>query len=786
MNIPGKFSSFRVRFSAIILLAISFALIQIPLFDYLGYEFSAVTALAFSIFVGFMTVSEFRSRFDAENMIPLRDFLRFTRETAFLLSVLFLVPLLVVSVNALRVKNCSYVEGMGFYLLIPGVTTALSVALASLCALVFRRARLIYCGFVFLIIGHVLWLGYYTPQIYAYNLILGYFPGISYDEVLPIGPTLIFFRIVTLLVAGWLFLMSVLLVNGVRPGDGVVRKFIVFVRIIAKDRSVPKILFVASTVVLIGAWIFRVDLGFETSTGVIQNALDQTTRTDHFVIHFAKGSFDDRDLPWIGSEHEFLLRQVAARLQMPLSAIGEIQSYIYPSEETKRRFVGTGNTNIAKPWRREVHINRNSWRQVLKHELVHVVAGGFGMPIIHANINVGLVEGLAMAVEWNFGNRTLHEYAAAMTRFKLVKNPAGMLSLSGFALQASTVSYVLSGSFCRFLIDRYGIVRFRDLYGGRSFSRVYGKDEETLAMEWQSFLLRIPVPEAWKPHVDYFFNRKSIFAKECARRVAKLNEKAFHALERNEIGTAAHLFWESLGESWNSGAFDGLVQTMYLAARYDSVIGLTDSRPDDPTGRSSSVLLMYGDSQWAEGRHFAAEQAYERALRLDVSEQSDEAATLRLAVLSDNRLRDRLFPAFAVSLADSEKVVLLDSAQPGPLVSLIKAQMLYRMKKYPEALDALRQAELERESPVLKLLKQKLFGLCEFSSKDFESARASFWQAMNYTTNGASRLRLNEWIDRCEWYGDTMKNEKMGKCVPRRCSGSMPSDPEPDEKPRGE
>lgn len=756
MNLSDFLRSLHFRISALVLFGISIVLTQIPLFNYLGYEFSVVTALTVSLVIGLLIIGFFRSLFSLKAKLTAAEFLTFQKTNLKANLVLLSIPLVVITANTLAVKNCSYFEGLAYYGLIPLVTMIFSAALAGFCALLFKLARTAYVILIVAIgLVHPLWLGYRAPQIYSYNFLYGFFPGFSYDEVLTITPTLVIFRCITLLVSLMVFLLTRFFVEQTELSDNFFKKLISLKRMFSDGLNKEKAALLALAFTLFCAWLFRVDVGFESSPSAIRKKLNTVFRTEHFSIHYAPGSFSDEEIHWVGAEYEFRFQQVAQKLQVPFS--GVIESYIYPSEELKRRFVGTGSTNIAKPWRREIHLNKDSWQQVLKHELVHVLAGEFGMPIIRANYRVGLVEGLAMAVEWDFGNRTLHEYAAAMERFGLMKDMTRLISFIGFATQASTVSYVLSGSFCRFLIDRYGLVRLKEVYGGKSFSSVYGKRLEQLMEEWKDFLARITIPEEWKSHVKFYFDRKSIFAKECVRTIARLNGNARREMTRNNPVGAMCLYGVSLKESWNSDAFAGLIRAAYAAARYDTVIQLLDGRLLDTTSLSdiAGLMMLYGDALWAKEDFLSAKKAYETILHFELSESFDEMAASRLAVLSDAKLRFRIHPVFIGIEPDSVKLSVLEQVareSNSPILPFLQAQMLFRMKDYTGARGLLETELTGYENATIGAAREKLLGMCYYRLRMFQNARAHFWQAMNFTMNEASILRLHDWIDRCEWF----------------------------------
>ena len=719
----------------------SIVISQLPLFNYLGYEFSVAVSLMMPI-VGLFAIRRLMRRFPSAT-IPVRDVLATIMELLREGFLLLLLPVIVATLNMFFVKNCSYTEGLFFYLLIPVVTLVWVLALAAFCFVAVRRALVLYVALVLALLLYPLYLGYSTPQIYSYNFIYGYFPGFSYDEILRISTPLMLFRGITLVVSLSLALLSCLILLRRTPDAG--RR-----RIRAFGISLA-----VCVVLLSAAWILRVQLGFESSAQFIRRTLGEEYTTEHFRIYYSRGSFSDEEIRRVAAEHEFRLDQVATALAVSFE--GRIDSYIYPDVDMKRRFIGTGNTNIAKPWRKEIHLNKDSWDDVLKHELVHVIAGEFGMPVIRAHYNIGLVEGLAMEVDHDFGNRTLEQYAAALLKYNLVSDPARLVKPVGFATQSSSVSYVMMGAFCKFLIDRYGIVHFKELYRGSSVEEVYGVSYERLAAEWQHSLDRIDVPASWRRHVEFYFKRPSIFAKECARTIADLNDRAARDLQAKDFVAAQELFRHALTTSWNTESYTGLVRAMFGAARYDSVIATLTAQMRDSVKRSgiANLFLVYGDAQWYRGEYDAALRVYREISSLDLSPRYSEAAALRLAVLQDDRLRMSLAKYFAGGIADSIAERMIDSLRastPSPLLNYIKAKIALRQHHDDAAIRALLAQPALFADSVLQAGKEQLLGEAHFMKEEYQQARVHFWQSLNFISNQASIDRVNDWLERCDWF----------------------------------
>ncbi|HTK82486.1 MAG TPA: hypothetical protein VL633_09365 [Bacteroidota bacterium] len=734
--------------SGIVVVIVSAILLQFPLFNYLGYEFSVAIAFILAIIVGIRTISLFRSKFPGGENLTVGNFWKTVADLFKESAWPFFLPFVLASLNVLLVKNCSYGEGVVFYLLIPGVTTVWSIALASFCAVAVRRSATVYALLLLGTLLYPLYLGYATPQIYSYSFIYGYFPGFSYDEVLRVSTPLILFRGLTMLVAAALLLLTGFVI--LRRSDSASKK--------AKAYGIAVALI---GLVIVTAWIYRVRLSWETSAGFTQTALGREISTEHFKIYYSQESFSDAEIARVALEHEFRFQQVSEALRVSFQ--GRIDSYIYPDLETKRRFIGAGNTNIAKPWRREIHLNKESWEDVLKHELVHVLAGEFGMPVIHAHYNIGLVEGLAMAVDPEFGNRTLEQYAAAMIRFGIVRDPVRLVKPVGFATQASTVSYVMMGAFCKFLVDRFGIVHFKELYGGASVEDVYGVSFGRLADDWQHSLDRIDVPASWRPHIEFYFRRPSIFAKECARTIADLNERGGRRLQAKEYASAEALFGHALSTSWNSESYAGFVRSLFGEARYDTVVRMISEQMNDSIRRGGIVnlYLLYGDATWIRGEIERAQHIYDDISALDLSVRYNEAAAVRRLALNDEQLRSALPQYFAGKMSDTIAIGFVDSLEqrtPAVVLRYVEARIAFRLGAYERVLQALNSVPTFGDS-VLDAGKEEILGDAYFMLRSYQRARAHYWQSQNCNSTDAFAEHIADQLERSEWYEN---HEKPG------------------------
>ncbi len=742
-----------------LLAALSYFLIsllctQVPLLNYLGYEFSAVIALLASFTSGLLTISAVkRAVHDDQNPeFPLQQYTLASFKKALLLNLmLLLVPLTVMSANAVFVKNCSLLEGFGFFTLLPVVSVIFSSSLGFFCAVHYRRAKMMFILFVFATFVEVVAVGYFTPAIFSYNFFYGYFPGLTYDEALGIRWSLILFRLLTLILAAALVWMAQLVLDSTERSATAWEKGTTLLGVMVQGRNVFITGALATLIVVV--WWFRGELGFDSSSRYIQHTLGRLYTSPHVRIYYSSESYTDDEIRWVAAEHEFRLKQISTELHLPFA--GSVESYIYPSAEVKQRLIGAGTTNIAKPWSGQIHITQQALDATLKHELVHVLAAPFGLPIIKASLSTGVVEGLAMAIEWDWGNRTLHQYAAAMKRFGVGPDISAIMSFTGFAAHASSISYVLAGSFCRFLMDTYGIRRLMLLYRSNDYQKIYEKSLQELIKEWRGFLQSVPVGDEDRDAVDVLFRRPPIFQKVCARVIAGRNKRAAQAFTQRDYRAASALYRESFDEGRGYEALSGFLASALYARDFATVVAMYDtviSRSDNPA-QYLPLFITAGLAHWGLGDLRTAERLFDRVRRADISEPLTETAYICIAALQDSVVRSAVFRYFTTASTDSERIALLDAMLRDPthppLPLYLKGKILMRMKRWSEAYDALQR--LRMPQPLLEALRLKAIGVALFRLQRFDEAKMHFWRSLNFSDTEVARNDVNEWIERCDW-----------------------------------
>src|SRR5262249_58917285 len=113
-------------------------------------------------------------------------------------------------------------------------------------------------------------------------------------------------------------------------------------------------------------------LGLRVTDGFVAESLGGLRQTTHFQIFYPRGK-PKQELDRLARDAEFRYAQIRAFLGGGPDA--PISLYVYRSAEQKQELVGAGQTQFAKPWRLQVHINDAPLPHPSpKHALAHAMA----------------------------------------------------------------------------------------------------------------------------------------------------------------------------------------------------------------------------------------------------------------------------------------------------------------------------------------------------------------------------------------------------------------------------
>ncbi len=631
---------------------LGFALGMLPLFGVLGYELAIAAALfaaPMSLDVGAALARELQRQ-------PLRAgyagraIAWSTLVSAGLAVTVISIPAVICTARGIVVPTCDWWFGIVAYVALPVVTAALGGALGHVLGVVAGPRRFAGAALaqlpVLLVAAGALWRFYSAPPVFTYNAILGYFPGNLYDENVQLTATLWWSRLeqlawVVMIVALVAYIVDVPTFRATRASRPAGR------RIGAIAIAVGAAL--GGTLLHLQSGV----LGYAINAEDIEDALGGRIETAHFIIHYSNTPEIEEQIAVIAEDHELRYAQVVR--QLGVEPAGKLRSFYFSSRDQKARWMGARDVEMAKPWRREIYLDHRAFPHgSLRHEIAHAVASEFGDPIFGVAMqkiygiplaSPGLIEGLAVAIDWPGGYDRLTPHEAVRALQAMGKRPsiAQLLSLQFFTFSSAT-GYTTAGSFLRFLLDTYGPERLRKIYrSGGEFEEAYGKPLRVLEGEWVAMLQTIELPASAVEGARERFRGTSVFDRPCPHMIAKRREQAQLAAGAGDQRRAVVLMREVCGTAPDEPRYQLDLGDMLISGdpmeyaeaigRWTSVArnaeGVTSSLRADALEKLARVAASTGD--FVTTRKLIGEAL---ALPVDSGEQRQDEA---LAVALDHR-----------------------------------------------------------------------------------------------------------------------------------------------------
>ena len=766
-----KTFSYWLWFTAFGVLALILA--NVPLFNILAFEFCVVLALGISFAGAHVTltmVQQMKRQPAALRGSPGQIVTRCFWNALIFNFGLCVLPVGIILLNALRVKNCNFGEGFIFFFLLPVISCVYATAAGAFFGFWIKRrwlAYLAYIGFLLLTCVPVVINLIFHPPVFAYHATFGYFPGPIYDFVIPITSTLLIARAETLL---WAFLflgLAVSLCEISRDTDLMPqlrwRKLF--------SPVTKRVALYLLIVCLLGFQCYASALGIRPTRDDIAQKLGGFRETEHFEIFYAREL--ETEIENIVEDCEFQYTQVAAYLTPEGTGLSrKVRAYIYVSPEQKKRLIGAGSTFVEDPFGHGFHIHAQGFpHPVLKHELAHV----FTVPWspLKVSLNIGLHEGIAVAADWSEGKLTAHQWAKAMHQREIAPPLSAVMGI-GFWGHAGSRSYLLAGSFVRFLVDTYGIEKFKKVFLIGNFVKHYGKNLQSLEAEWIDFLEGVPLRDGDVNYTAYRLKQRSAFEQVCTHEMAALRDTAWQAYYRKDFATAVETFGIMLSdEPDNLSTLRGLMYSAYRMLDYEKALSLANriARAED-TRFSPEALLLIGDIYWLKNEHEKAMDAYvsieteyetferRRMQRIAALSYPDTVLSQPNSAMREERSLRELFRGVLVtSKPVSEKMALLSvciqTAPESWLPYFLTGELLQKEKAWEISNAYLHQA-VERLIPQqhgkLILEARRLIGINAYQQKDYETAQTAFRSIAETTTLSLGEvLSAQNWIQRCEW-----------------------------------
>lgn len=755
--------AYAIAFGAMALVGVVFCFL--PLFNLLGYE----SAAGFGVLGGFvatgMTLHAVRRGLLAAPLSPERqtspgaDFLKLlVRHTLMLLA-----PALLLSLNAARVVNCAYGAGVGFWLAIAVPSILMGQLLAWVSVALFpgrRRLQIACCMLVILgsaaaVLAHLA----LQPPIIGHQLFLGYFSGSIYDEALRLPPSLVWYRGMNLAAA----VVALALIEGLWRRR--TQRSVIWVVLIGAIAAVS----------LIAIWVQRQDLGIGITDEYVQKELGGRLETEHFIIYFPQttGFLDMRE--WLAEDHEFRYAQLKAFFDTDPARDAKIRSYVYADADQKGRLMGGRRTLVSKLWLHEMHILWGYYGDhKLTHELAHIFSEPMGAGPLRLSmqrgigVNMGLVEGVATAADWPINEFSPHQASAALRRMDAAPDISGIVGATGFWAQSSGRAYILVGSFVRYLIDTYGIEKFKKAYPHADFAGAYQTSTDALIEEWQRFVDAIELTDEDMALAHFLYDRPSIFDKVCARELGEKVADASAAAARGDVGEVRDIYAEILGyDPQNINYRIGYARALSDARQYQDAreqVAQMLASDQAPVVRAQ-LLSMQGDLAWRQAQddlvgaqeHLAqAERAYQQCLDLGVPLESRRLLQAKVEALARPQSQGREF-AYQYLLGQTPDAVALyypmrwHQADPeDALAAYLVGRRLWGMNQWAAAIPYLTQAQQNSTSSLLAEESRRMLAQSTYFLGELEDAREHF-EALARSAYPSYSDEAAQWLERIAW-----------------------------------
>ena len=577
--------------------------------------------------------------------------------------------LVLVGITRLFLPSCEPLWGLAYFLMGPVFSLAFGLAVGLFCAVAIQSRKKAYLFAAAIVIGNALWplIRYlFVPVAFAYGYTFGYFPGPIYDPVVGIESPYFWSRLLTTLLIGILLAFSSLIIHRKKMAENTTASPIT---------SVLTLIFGLPAIIIL---IFFGDrIGISSGKKAIFRQLDGVYKTDHFVLHFpSEGDIADHIL-LAAADHEAdyqrLVRDLKTEPKLP------IHSFIYPSIAMKKRLLGAGETTIAFISSSEMHLNDEGFpHPVLLHELVHVMTGPRGLPILGFSELVGLTEGIAVAQEKFQGELTIHQWAAAMKRLGWLPKVDKSLSFISFWKLPGNRAYVACGSFVQWLIEnKGGVESFWKVYSMGDFKEAYGCGLKELTKEWNAFLDAVPIQEGEIDMARYRFSKKGLFETPCARAQERLTYSAEKLLRDERPRQAAATYERAARLQHNDPRLlERAMSAWYTAQEFQKAEELAEaiiqkSESEGPAmvfrakAKLADIAFQLGEGQkayeiWSElaFQNVAPSEARRGACLLSAAKDMQHLSSVAFYLTAGHKAREQVYLNEAVRSAPDDPVVL--------------------------------------------------------------------------------------------------------------------------------
>jgi tetratricopeptide (TPR) repeat protein len=337
----------------------------------------------------------------------------------------------------------------------------------------------------------------------------------------------------------------------------------------------------------------------------------------------------------------------------------------------------------------------------------------------------------------------------------LLGDPEELFAYTGFATQQSSYAYIVTGSFSRYLIDRFGVKSFKEVFPAAHFVESYGLPLHALIDDWENFLRTVDASSLPSETISTLFAQQSIFRKTCARVTAERNARAVQAIRVKDYSEAENEFSASFDDAQTAFALRGMYLSLLAGKKYDRIVdSYNDLNERSMLRYNPGILFLLADALWLQGNVLRSLEVFRRIEEMKYSEAYTKNAAFRRVIVGDPGLNQQLRDYFYGSAPDSVRAAivtrLLRSAESRVVGQYLQADEYYRTKQFAEAGEEYRAIVPAFSDEVLSYFCAMNAARALYRAGKFEEAKGMFWQAQNFTQSPTMVKQIDEWIERCD------------------------------------
>ncbi|GEM_PF-6288892 len=407
---------------------------------------------------------------------------------------------------------------------------------------------------------------YFLPQIYFYNPIIGYFPGTIYDDYISLDGKFFFYRVITIFLLMAFYFLA---------------------------KSLNKKIGITVTIIIFSIYLIFIKpvLGFSTSNRSLQKQSKCIIENKNFKIT-SFCNFNEVLSKYRILEHEYEKSKIFSKIQLNLKQ--KVETYIFCDNFQKQRYFGSSGADVSKIWQNSIFLDENSFDENILHELVHSYSKNIGngyLKLPH-NYNFAALEGLPIFIEDNLLGYPLFELA------KYFKEKDSSLSIkklfieNKFFIYSPTVSYLISGSYVKYLVGKYGVQKFKKYYQNGNYTLTFGNKIEYDEKEFWGIIEKVELIN-FNEFEKLFSKVKPIYKKANNHFIAEQIQKADEFVKMNKLSDAIEIY-NSIWEKYqNPRVFFKALNLLFKSEKYDSVEFIIGQNEDILKNTIYNDLLLY-------------------------------------------------------------------------------------------------------------------------------------------------------------------------------------------------